>query len=213
MANKGNNMRSRGLRLWLATAFWLIALFSGIVFLIHYAGIPGKNAAASQLEWPAGTALNRPKNKPVLLVFAHPRCSCSAATVGELDRLMLFLKDKVDVKVLFIQPEEKSPSWVQGSLWEKARAIPGVEVLADPNGKEIDLFAAKTSGQTLLYDTDGSLIFSGGITAARGHMGDSRGRAFIISWLDGKEKSNLITPVFGCALKKGALFQDSSERL
>ena len=38
-------------------------------------------------------------------------------------------------------------------------------------------FGAETSGQTLLYDRDGRLLFSGGTTGSRGHDGDNAGFA------------------------------------
>ena len=42
---------------------------------------------------------------------------------------------------------------------------------------------AITSGQTLLYDTKGHLVFSGGITGGRGHEGDNTGRESIEKYL------------------------------
>ena len=62
------------------------------------------------------------------------------------------------------------------------------------------VFHAETSGQTALYDATGNLLFSGGITSARGHEGDNDGRAAVVSLLtsDGAEERE--TPVFGCPL-------------
>ena len=44
---------------------------------------------------------------------------------------------------------------------------------------------SKTSGQVVVYDAKGALLFSGGITAARGHMGDNAGRDRITALLRG----------------------------
>ena len=58
-----------------------------------------------------------------------------------------------------------------------AAEIPGVEVVSDEDDAQSAAFGAAVSGQTLLYDREGRLIFSGGITAARGHAGDNAGRS------------------------------------
>jgi hypothetical protein len=52
----------------------------------------------------------------------------------------------------------------------------------------------------LLYDTAGRLLFSGGITAARGHSGDNAGREAIVALLAGAPTDRTQTPVFGCKL-------------
>ena len=59
---------------------------------------------------------------------------------------------------------------------------------------------ASTSGQTLLFDRDGDLIFSGGITGGRGHSGDNAGRDAIVSLVESGESTLDETPVFGCSL-------------
>jgi hypothetical protein len=61
-------------------------------------------------------------------------------------------------------------------------------------------FHATTSGQTLLYSPAGSLMFSGGITAARGHEGDNVGESTIVALLTGKPTDVVRTPVFGCPI-------------
>ena len=50
-----------------------------------------------------------------------------------------------------------------------ASAIPGVIVTPDVGGRIAARLGAKTSGHVLVYDENGVLKFSGGITAARGH--------------------------------------------
>ena len=57
-------------------------------------------------------------------------------------------------------------------------------MLRDDDGAEARRFGAETSGQTLLYDEHGALLFSGGITGARGHAGDNAGRASLVALLN-----------------------------
>ena len=106
----------------------------------------------------------------------------------------------LSAQVLFIQPEGVSENWVQTDLWRTAAAIPGVTVSVDLEGLEARRFQAATSGQTLVYDVHGGLMFQGGITLARGHAGDNPGRDAIESLLKQKNTLSTTAPVFGCAL-------------
>ena len=85
-------------------------------------------------------------------------------------------------------------------MWQPAARIQNVTVVRDDDGLEAQRFGAATSGQTFLYDSQGVLQFSGGITSARGHAGDNAGRAALISLLNRLETSQPRTNVFGCPL-------------
>jgi hypothetical protein len=85
---------------------------------------------------------------------------------------------------------------VLGILYLDAHATqPG-----DGGGVEARRFRVATSGHVLLYDVRGLLIFSGGITAARGHRGDSYGRAAVHDRILNPEGTRSGSPVFGCPL-------------
>ncbi len=185
----------------LAAAFllWLIVVGVGLGRLWAYAQTPGPAAHASAL-WPAATALVRDTHRPTLLVFAHPQCPCSRATIGELAILMAQARDRVTAYVIFYRPLNVEAGWEQTDLWRSAAAIPGVRVVPDENGAGATVFDAATSGQTLLYDADGRLIFSGGMTGARGHSGDNAGRTALTALLNGGRSATSQTPVFGCLL-------------
>jgi hypothetical protein len=51
-----------------------------------------------------------------------------------------------------------------------------------------------------VYDAAGRRLFSGGITPARGHQGDSFGRRRILALLSGSTTDRAESPAFGCAL-------------
>jgi len=93
--------------------------------------------------------------------------------------------------------------WEQTDLWRRAASIPGVSLTRDDDGVEAQRFDAATSGQTVVYDGDDRLLFSGGITAARGHEGDNPGRTAILSLLASAGGEQRSTPVFGCSLRGG----------
>ena len=77
---------------------------------------------------------------------------------------------------------------------------PGTSKQVTVRGREIGIFHAATSGQTLLYDVNGRLAFNGGITARRGHSGPNDGRDAILSLLQDGFRLHETTPVFGCSL-------------
>ena len=55
------------------------------------------------------------------------------------------------------------------------------------------------------------LLFSGGITVARGHAGDNTGRGAIEELIDGETAVSRRTPVFGCALYNPATIAADTE--
>jgi hypothetical protein len=73
--------------------------------------------------------------------------------------------------------------------------------MTDLDEVEVDRFHAEVSGLTMLYNADGKLLFSGGITASRGHSGDNVGRSSIVSLVTCGTSERTRTPVFGCALR------------
>ncbi len=88
----------------------------------------------------------------------------------------------------------------QTDLWRSAAAIPGAKVISDPDGAEARRFHVTTSGHTLVYGRTGDLLFSGGITASRGHQGDNDGHAAIVSLWNGEHVESRDLPVYGCPI-------------
>jgi hypothetical protein len=106
----------------------------------------------------------------------------------------------VSAFVLFFKPADFPEKWEKTDLWDSAARIPGVTVLSDPGGAEASRFNALTSGSSMLYDAEGRLLFSGGITASRGHSGDNDGRRAIVSLVTDEGAAQAEAPVFGCSL-------------
>ncbi|NOK20675.1 RedB protein [Corallococcus carmarthensis] len=194
-------MNGPSTRAWLvlAGALWLGGIGTGVAALARYSMTPGV-APLTAATWPEGTRLTRQAGRPVLVMLAHPKCTCTRASLAELAELMEHGGGRAKAFVLFLRPEGLEDGWEQGDLWRTAASIPGVTVLSDPDGLEAKRFGATTSGHVVLYDADGRLRFSGGITVARGHVGDSPGREALERVLreDGEGGG---TPVYGCALE------------
>jgi hypothetical protein len=187
---------------FIAAAAWLAAIAGGFAILWVYKSTPGAERGAPPVRWPAASAVARSAQRATLLLFAHPRCVCTRASMAELARLMARFHDRVDATVLFWTPREAPADWSSGDLWTSAERIPGVSVLRDQDGREASRFSVATSGGVVLYDAGGRLLFKGGITPARGHEGDSFGQERIASLLTAGAADRADAPVFGCALEQ-----------
>jgi hypothetical protein len=178
---------------------WLSAVMTGILVLANYANTPGR-AGSPPPKWPAASELKRDPRQPTLLMFLHPQCPCSRASVGELSILMASSQGRVKATAVFLQPKGYDADWVHSDTWKEASKISGVTAVLDKEGREARLFNLQTSGDTVLYDAKGSLIFHGGITISRGHVGDNPGRAAVQAVLLGGAPTVTNTPAFGCPL-------------
>src|SRR6185503_8855679 len=181
----------------------LVVENAGLVALFSYQTSPGQTAHPPEY-WPAGSRIVPSTRTPTLLMVMHPHCPCSRASIGELNLIMARCGKSVDAHALFIKPARFQNGWEQTDLWTSAERIPGVNVHCDENGDESRRFHAATSGQTLLYDAKGRLIFSGGITGGRGHSGDNAGRSALVALLTGGNATSRQTPVYGCSLFKSS---------
>jgi len=178
---------------------WLAAVYCGMWALLLYAATPG-DPGGPPGSWPAHSAAPPPANRPVLILMAHPRCPDTRASLEELSRLMTESLGRLDALVVFVAPAGSAEDWWKTDLWTSASAIPGVEVVLDPDGAESRRFRTETSGHALLYDERGRLLFNGGITVARGHAGDNAGFGAIAALIAGETAVRRQAPVFGCAL-------------
>lgn len=193
--------RSRALRLILlaSTVSWLLVVSTGLWILWGYENTPGAGAKPPVL-WPAESRIQRSPDRATLVLIAHPRCPCTRATVGELAEIMAHAQGRLNAYVLFLRPAGFSEDWEKTDLWQTAAGIPGVSVMVDDGGIEARRFNSSTSGQTILYDAAGHLLFSGGITGSRGHSGDNAGRSAIVSLVNAGAAERADTFVFGCPL-------------
>lgn len=183
----------------LCASLWLGAIAIGISTMLTYESTPGASADPSN-EWPTESAIKLSPDTPTLIMLAHPRCPCTRASIHELSRLLTQVEGRVKPYVVFVKPKGYSEDWDTTDLWSGASVIPGVIVISDESGTEAKRFQAATSGQTLLYDKTGKLLFQGGITGARGHEGENPGRAAIVSIINTGTEMLDQTAVYGCPL-------------
>jgi hypothetical protein len=179
------------------TVLWLVAVAGAVGALARYELTPGR-AGQAVARWPDETTLVLSPDRYTLLVFAHPRCPCTTATLRELEQIIARAPDQVAARVVFFHPAGTEGQ--QASSEKDAASLPSVQVIADLDAKEARRFSAMTSGHTLLFDRSGQLLFSGGITSSRGHEGENVGRAAVMDLIQGRNSAINATPVFGCPI-------------
>jgi hypothetical protein len=178
---------------------WLTAVGGGFAILLRYQNAGGA-AGSTPSQWPSAAHIALDHNRPTMIMFAHPQCPCTRASMEELNRILAQCSGKVATHVLFFKPSGFSDGWVRTGLWPSAAAIPGVAVQEDGDGAQARLFGAETSGYLVLYDPQGRLLFKGGITGSRAHAGDNAGENAVVSLLTGHAADLTQTPVYGCSL-------------
>jgi hypothetical protein len=184
----------------LSIGIWILAAGAGIVVLITYGSTPGDSGTAFS-DWPTDSRIVRDARRSNLVVAVHPHCPCSRATIDALAQAMARCQGLATVHVLFCRPTEVPEDWEKTELWQSAAAIAGVTPVSDEDGEEALLFGAESSGHVVLYSAEGKLLFSGGITASRGHLGNNPGLESLISCLTQNTSRREKWPVFGCPLR------------
>jgi len=118
--------------MWIGLCVWIVAVVVGWSVLTRYSNQASPRTTAPDLVIPAEVSQSAPYR---LLMFVHPRCPCSVASLRELARVMSRCPREVDATIHFYRPETAGDDWVHGNLWDSAMAIPGVRAAIDPGGK------------------------------------------------------------------------------
>lgn len=185
---------------WVGVGAWLLIVAAGMRALVGYEGRAGAVGEAPR-KWPAReTRLTLDGKVPTLVMFVHPKCPCSEASVEELNRLMARFEGRVTAYVVATRPGEAEAGWEETGLVAEARRVPGVTVVIDDGGTEARRFGARTSGHVDVYEPGGILAYRGGLTGARGHAGDNENLDAVAAVLDGREPATRQGKVFGCSI-------------
>lgn len=182
-----------GIVAWVAGVAW------GLQKIQVYSATPGA-ASVAPTVWP-GSALVAPvAGRDMLVMFIHPQCSCTRASLSELQTILDTARGAVVAWVVVLKPHGMGDDWTHSGTWDTASHMAGVTVVMDEDGSEAEIFGASTSGHTVVYDRAGKLIFTGGITRARGHVGDNAGRERVLSLVQTGTADGNTHEVFGCGL-------------
>lgn len=206
MPGKVPNLLTGLMRQLSYSAIWLLLIGFGFVVLLSYQTTEGEYLTAPQ-SWPAASTLQRCKTGNTVLLFLHPKCPCSIATLNKLEHLLSHHREAL-AYAIFVKPQGTDSSWQKTGLTEQAKKITNLIMIDDSNQAEMSSFKAATSGLVLNYDSQGNLNFAGGITPGRGHEGDSQGADLLDQVLSSKISPKLAvlhSNVYGCPLESATL--------
>ncbi len=196
-------MKTRGIcrrALWLGLGtLWICGTIAGLAAMAVYANRPGVPAHAPA-RWPTASRMILDRTRPTLVMFVHPKCDCTRASLAQLAELLARAPHRIRAYVVFMKPTGVEHDWERTDLWNAAARLPDVSRLVDDDGREAARFGAETSGQALLYDATARLLFAGGTTASRGHEGDNAGFAAILALVTQGRAIQATAPVYGCPL-------------
>ncbi|MGE0201314.1 MAG: hypothetical protein AB7P76_10130 [Candidatus Melainabacteria bacterium] len=146
-----------------------------------------------------------------LLVFLHPFCPCSMATMRELEKIIHINHSRVSLFFIFSIPtadKQLTEAISDSALWKMANRFPDPHLLTDTTMKLANRFEANTSGLILLYNAHGRLVFQGGITPERGMEGDSTGKQRLLEAMNTTQATmTKQNAVFGCSMRSGHILQ------
>jgi hypothetical protein len=183
----------------IAVVLWSAAVVAGIQQLWSYKNTPGRQSSAPA-TWPGSSLLNVDHKRATLMMFVHPLCTCTQASLAELREALDAASGTTAVWIVLLSAHGIAEAWDERTIAAITGRFPEATIVTDIEGREADRFGASTSGHVVVYDWAGRLAFSGGITGARGHIGDNDGRRGLTVAL--REGTDHIHehPIFGCGL-------------
>lgn len=185
---------------WAGCAVWFVGV-TAIMLAVWSYKTTDNGSAAAPARWPSASTIRLATDRPNIIMFAHPQCPCTRASMTELSRLAAEIDGRAAIHVVLVRPPGTEPGFEEGTLRDRARALPGARVVVDIDGVESARFHAKTSGSVVLYSARGELLFTGGITTARGHEGRAPSSDRILAVVAGQATGGSVAPTFGCALQ------------
>jgi hypothetical protein len=188
-----------------AIALWLCAVAAGWCWIDTHdfqTIAPAKKGIADR--WPGDSALVRHDGRATMVVFLHPKCPCSRASLHELEQLLDSLdgatKTPPELIVDATVPVSADNGWYETDTLAFAQKLEGADVFVDRGGAEAARFGATTSGTVMMFDAAGKRCYAGGVTGSRGHEGANASRDCLEQLLRGNDHVAHEMPTFGCRL-------------
>lgn len=193
-------------RVGVAIVIWALASLAVWVWAANYEfSNEQPRADLAQRQWPTQSELPLASDRSTLVLFVHPKCPCTRATIRELQKILTPARLKTAkqpaVLVLAAHPADVPKQWCETDILRGAARLPRARVILDPQGKLTNRFGVVSSGTVMLFEPGGEPLFAGGVTVSRGHEGDSVAGQALVRALKGQEPLERHShPVFGCRL-------------
>ncbi len=195
-----SNIRQVAKTIWFRTivvVIWITAMFGGAVVVARYGlGEGAKDRVLTCL--PEDLRETSASDVQHLFVFLHPRCPCSRATVQEFLSIVDRIDDRCDCTAYLVCPGDTGREFAEGKILEALRTSKKINIVYDLGGDSAKRMGVRTSGHTFLFSASGNLLFEGGITGARGQIGENGGKHGLSDKLASPGKTLFRWPVYGC---------------
>lgn len=179
---------------------WSILLLSGLTILAAYSNAAGLSSK-SLIGWPTDSSMKLASDRPTVVFFLHPKCGCSRSTMREFHRIAGTVSSSFEIKVGLFCPRNEDLSWTMTPLRDLAEQLSPHGTFEDIGGIEAARFGVTTSGHGFVFAPTGEALFSGGITASRGHEGANLGVSQMKMAIETLKKQPIVTSVFGCLIR------------
>ncbi len=147
----------------------------------------------------ADASTNGSAKESTVILFYHPHCPCTKATVNNFKTISENIEARVHLLALAYRPKDSNETWIETEITKQLREL-GFEIATDTDGTFCRQFDVYTSGHILVYESNERLVFNGGITTSRGHEGSNYALADFLKSIDGSRDANSVWPVFGCPI-------------
>lgn len=190
---------------------WLAAVVALMSWQIRRETTPG-TAGTTLWTPPTELAAFQEADKGLVVMAIHPMCPCTRASLAEFANFAATDGQANVLLVLACVPPHGDQSWMEADTCRQAQEIAGVRFMMDPDGRIASALGMRTSGHVVAYAADRKLLFSGGITPARGHTGPNSGLIALRTMKSARSRTRIpddggtsylameISPVFGCPL-------------
>src|SRR5580704_15651034 len=120
-------------------ATWGAVVVSGILFLEADAARTGDGGTPAG-RWLAGSRIQLDDRRSTLLIFLHPHCPCSRASVGELAYIVDRCRDRVSVHAILLGTPFLH-RWGRSEIERDLAGLADVHVDPDRGGAEARRFS------------------------------------------------------------------------
>lgn len=178
---------------------WLVTIAVVLRGWMDFEHSPGRNVRP-QAQWPVSTQLRLDRDHGTLVVFLHPFCPCSRATLERLEQVLSDSSKKPTCCFMIAPVASSVEIDARSANLRLAKAMSPSRTFIDGNKSEARLFDPTTSGHVFYYDAGGSLRFSGGVLVERGSNQPNTFAEALYRAINNPTYPVVHTPVFGCSL-------------
>ena len=104
-------------------AAWGAVVVLGLLYLEAYADRPGDSGAPPAV-WPAQSRVKRDGRRPTVLIFLHPQCPCSRASLAELVHVVERCRTRVLRSTPCCWPVQAFDRWGRSRIEQDLAGIP-----------------------------------------------------------------------------------------